>query len=366
MARITFGVFGYGRGHATRAAAILQTLKSKHELLIFAGDDAYNILSKDYTVYKLPTLTYKYKENGRISVAKTLTLNFFKIMELVFWGINLSKISKKIIDFHPDFIISDGDPVMAKISKINKIPRIQMDHFSALLYCSPDISGGDNLKFLRDKFIYNLLIGKPDKILVSSFYEGRVENPKVKVVPPVLRDEVFNYEPREGDHLLVYLNKGKHQFLAHVELALVETKRKVTVYGTGKLGVKENIIYKNISDEEFLSDMSSCKAIISTAGNQLIGEAVYFKKPILVIPEDSVEQRVNASELAKLGIGLQSTLEDFSADTINQFLKNYNFYRLRIEQMNSDGREVTIKEINKFAESLRTKPKLSGKLVLNN
>jgi UDP:flavonoid glycosyltransferase YjiC (YdhE family) len=38
--RIAHGVFGYGRGHATRAAAVLPELETRHEVRIFAGGDA--------------------------------------------------------------------------------------------------------------------------------------------------------------------------------------------------------------------------------------------------------------------------------------------------------------------------------------
>jgi hypothetical protein len=47
----------------------------------------------------------------------------------------------------------------------------------------------------------------------------------------------------------------------------------------------------------FLEDLAGCRAVISTAGNQLIGVALYLCKPVCVMPEacvECVEQRLNA------------------------------------------------------------------------
>jgi hypothetical protein len=35
--RILYGVFGYGRGHATRALSVLPELMERHEVTVLAG-----------------------------------------------------------------------------------------------------------------------------------------------------------------------------------------------------------------------------------------------------------------------------------------------------------------------------------------
>ena len=45
-------------------------------------------------------------------------------------------------------------------------------------------------------------------------------------------------------------------------------------------------------------------AVVSTAGNQLVGEALYLGKPVLVMPERvNFEQAINAHYLEQSGAG---------------------------------------------------------------
>jgi len=54
--RIVYGIHGYGRGHSSRALAVLPELAARHELLILAGGDAREALRADYSVVPIPTL----------------------------------------------------------------------------------------------------------------------------------------------------------------------------------------------------------------------------------------------------------------------------------------------------------------------
>lgn len=62
--RILYGVFGYGRGHATRALSVLPELRERHEVLLLAGGDAYDAIAPEHPVVRVPTLRYEYATNG--------------------------------------------------------------------------------------------------------------------------------------------------------------------------------------------------------------------------------------------------------------------------------------------------------------
>ncbi len=53
--RILYGVFGYGRGHATRALSILPELRERHEVVVLAGGDAYDAIAPDHPVVRILT-----------------------------------------------------------------------------------------------------------------------------------------------------------------------------------------------------------------------------------------------------------------------------------------------------------------------
>jgi hypothetical protein len=88
----------------------------------------------------------------------------------------------------------------------------------------------------------------------------------MRLVGPMLRDDVHRYKPVVGDHILAYLNKANHQMTPSVEKALQELDMEVRLYGTGTEGRRGNIVLRPYSTEGFLEDLSTCRAVIATAG----------------------------------------------------------------------------------------------------
>src|SRR5262245_41809558 len=58
--RLLYGVHGYGRGHATRSMAVLPHLAARHQVFVVAGGDAYQAISPDFPVVRIPTLGFAY------------------------------------------------------------------------------------------------------------------------------------------------------------------------------------------------------------------------------------------------------------------------------------------------------------------
>lgn len=82
------------------------------------------------------------------------------------------------------------------------------------------------------------------------------------------------------------------------------TRREVRMYGLGAQPRRGNLVFRDIDEHRFLEDLATCDAMISTAGNQLVGEALYLAKPVLVLPEArNFEQYINAHFLARSGAG---------------------------------------------------------------
>ena len=73
-----------------------------------------------------------------------------------------------------------------------------------------------------------------------------------------------------------------------------------------------------------MRDLASSFAVVSTAGNQLVGECIHFRKPLLVTPENCLEQHVNASAVARLGIGRAVAAAELDAGVMRRFLQQRN------------------------------------------
>lgn len=94
--RILYGVHGYGRGHAARAQAVLPELMKRYDVRVLAGDDAYDQLSGDYDVVRIPVLRYYHGPNNRRSLWQTLRRNVPVIVDLLSDGAACRMVCDKV------------------------------------------------------------------------------------------------------------------------------------------------------------------------------------------------------------------------------------------------------------------------------
>ena len=350
--RIVYGVFGYGRGHATRALSVLPELRKRHDVVILAGGDAYDSIAPHYPVIRVPTLRYGYSAEGRRSLSRTLGENLRHLSDVVIGGEGFGEVARVLRDVNPGVAICDAEPWTHAAAARLGIPRISFDHFGILAYCRPPIPWGDRLRSFRDVSAYRALMGKPDRIIVSSFYDGGATDSRIRFVGPLLRPEVLRASPTLGDHLLVYLNRGAYQFTPRVELALRSLQIPVVLYGTPRRGTDGLFSFREPGNESFIRDLASCRSVFSTAGNQLVGEAIWFNKPMLVMPEHTVEQRLNAAAVERLGIGVQVSHTQIDGPTVQRFLDSEEVFRKSMRHALRDGRAEAIVALEAFAREL--------------
>jgi UDP-N-acetylglucosamine:LPS N-acetylglucosamine transferase len=99
--------------------------------------------------------------------------------------------------------------------------------------------------------------------------------------------------------------------------------------------------YRGIADDPFVQDLATCECLITTAGNQLIGEAFSLGKPVLAIPEPgNFEQQLNAWLVTDSQGGWSTTFEQLSPHWIEQFFVALPHLRARIAGMNVCGNEA--------------------------
>jgi uncharacterized protein (TIGR00661 family) len=351
--RILYGVFGYGRGHATRALSVLPELMEMHDVTVLAGGDAYDALAPELPVTRVPTLRYEYGADGKRSLSRTLSENLKHVADVLFAGRDYREVERLVRELRPDVALCDAEPWTHAAAARLKVPRISFDHYGILAYCGPRIPWGDRLRSLRDIWAYRALMGRPDRIIVSSFYEGERHDARIRFVGPLLRREVLARRGTDGDHLLVYLNRGRWQLTPRIEEGLRSLGCPAVVYGTSRVGEDGPLSFRPPSNEGFLDDLASCRAVFSTAGNQLVGEALWFGKPMLVTPENTVEQRLNAAAVQSLGIGRRIDHDAVDGSAFRRFLGEVSGYRETMRHAVRDGRAEALAAIEAFARELR-------------
>jgi uncharacterized protein (TIGR00661 family) len=330
----------------------LPELRKRHDVLLLAGGDAHDALAPEHPAVRVPTLRYEYGRNGKRSISRTLGENLKHVADLVGGGSSYREVERMMRDFRPHVALCDAEPWSHAAAARLRVPRISFDHFGVLAYCRPPIPWHDRVRSLRDVFAYRCLMGRPDRVIVSSFYGGRAHDHRIRFVGPLLRPEVLARRPTRGDHVLVYLNRGAWQLTPHIEASLRALPMPVVVYGTGRSGSDANLTFRPASNGPFLDDLAACRAVFSTAGNQLVGEALWFGKPMLVTPENTVEQRLNAAAVERLGIGQQVRHEDVDARLLARFLASVDHYRRTMRPALCDGRAEALSAIEGFTREL--------------
>ncbi len=349
--RIVYGVFGYGRGHATRAMSVLPEIAKRHQVLLLAGGDAQEALAPVHPVIPIPTLRYAYA-GSKLSAPETLRQNLSVVSDLLSCGEELQRVTDLLAAFKPHVAICDVDPFTHRAAARLGVPRISFDHFGILAYCRPHVPLRHRLAASRDVLAYRLLVGRPERAIVSSFYSAPPVRPGVRCVGPLLRDELFAVKAQRGDELLVYLNQGRHQYTPQMERALRALGIPALIYGTGEEGTDGSIAYRRTDNRRFIEDMARCRALVCTAGNQIVGEALHLGKPLLVLPEESTEQRVNACAVERLGIGEQVSFEQLDAGALRRFLSRTERYVERARWLARDGRREVVDTLERFAAEL--------------
>jgi uncharacterized protein (TIGR00661 family) len=349
--RILYGVHGYGLGHATRASSVISRLSARHQILLLAGGDARAALEPVHPVYPIPSLGYVHR-GAKVSPLETLARNAPGFLDALAGGPTRRLVEGLIGAFKPDLVISDAEIFTHRAAARLGVPRIGFDHFGVLAHASPPAPAGRAVHLAAAAAFYRLMMGQPDRAIVSSFYDAPARRPGVAFVPTLLRPEVLAATPARGDHLLVYLNRARHQLTARIERALQALDVPSRLYGAGREGAEGRITYRRVDPLRFVEDLASCRAIFSTAGNQLVGEAMHLGKALLVAPDDSTEQHVNADAVTRLGIGRQVSRDGVDEAALRSFLEQADTFAARARRLARDGTDAAVETIERFAAEL--------------
>jgi uncharacterized protein (TIGR00661 family) len=330
MANIFYSVMGECRGHATRARALTEALRQQHRVVLFAGGDAFSFLAplnrgSEVAVHEIPSLRFAYRSRGRVNLPATACaiLRFAAGMR----G-EVKRLTAELRSEQPDLVITDFEPLLPRAAEKVGIPYLSFDHQHFLI--ENDLSSLPRslrwkLSLLRPGV--NLMYRRQAATIVSSFYAPGIlpSARKVFQVRSMIRPELAQRAPTIGEHVLVYLRRSTPDAVLDV---LARLPHEFRVYGRGEQVARGNLEFRAISESGFLHDLISAKAVVSAAGNQLLGECLYLGKPVFALPETGQdEQRINAHFLEQSGCGLWCPPEQFQAQHAQSFFAALDQFR---------------------------------------
>lgn len=329
--RIIYGVSGEGFGHSSRAREMISHLiKKGHEVLVITYGQAYPILSKLFKTLKIEGIHLKFRKEG-LSLSETIKHNIPGVIK----NIKTGKIRDKTIkEFNPDMAITDYEPTTALIAYKFKIPLISIDNQHRLTHLKLKIPKEYTKDYLIAKTATALNPPKADYYIILSFAKIRPNAKNAKVVSPMLRRIILDSRPKKKNFILVYQTKPDKNLLS----ILKKIPENFIVYGYNVEKKDKNLIFKK-AGEHFVRDLSSCKAVIASAGFSLMSEALYLKKPYFAIPlKGQFEQTLNALFLKRAGFGEFS--ENPSEKELNNFISSIKTYGKKISGYKTKSNEA--------------------------
>lgn len=325
MSKIAISLCGEGRGHATRIATLLERLEHDHDVLVYTSADALEFMRGRFgpghprvRVEEIPGIVFQYT-GGRLDVMRSITTGLdYQARHL---GPLVDRMMEELEDFAADLAITDFEPALPRAASRIGIPLMSVDHQHFLLAYDLDAlpRGLQWNAWLMSHAVWMYVTEAVDTV-VSAFFRPPLRHgwEHVLQVGPLLRREVTAAEPRDDSFVLSYLRR--HTPFSAID-SLAECGLPVRVYGLGERETVGRVSFHAIDERRFVEDLASCRALVSAAGNQLIGEALHLGKPLLVLPERAhAEQLMNSHFLAAMGCGEFCVLEEVTRDRVRTFL----------------------------------------------
>ena len=296
--RILYGVQTTGRGHLTRARPMVAALKARgHDVrILFSGPpldpEWLDPVFEPHTVRRGLTFVTR---RGRISHLATMLQLRFGEMERDIYAFDTAGL---------DLIVTDYEPVTARIGWLRDIPTIGIGHLYAFAHRSVPVAGLN---------LFNRMVMKcfaPASIPLGLHWH-HFDRP---ILPPTVSLDEFRRPSDgegggdgdgdgDGEHILVYM---PFESVAEVvgTLNAVRGHRFRFYCRVGTPREEGNVELRPLNRAAFVADLLACRGVIANTGFTFISEALHLGRKILTKPlTQQTEQESNALALERLGLG---------------------------------------------------------------
>ncbi|NIM89942.1 MAG: teichoic acid biosynthesis protein [Candidatus Aminicenantes bacterium] len=351
MSKIFYTLSGEGRGHAARVRAVIEELRKNHEVTIYTSAYAYQLLTPVYRhteveVRYIPCLHFHYGTQKKLNYWKTGWHGLRFITHLPHL---VHKLQEDIETEMPDLIITDYEPALPRAARRCGVPFISLNHQHFLL--TYDLNSlPRHLKRhvgLMAMVVRSYYSGQAETI-VSSFYFPplKPECKNVTQIGVLLCPEIVQATTEQGRHIVAYLRRFASLSVLN---AFEKCGCEIHIYGLGAQPSRGSLRFFGADKFRFVEDLATSRALISTAGNQLVGEAIFLGKPVLAMPEcGNFEQKINAYFLEKLNAGVAVEMEHLTTAHILKFLESLDKFCPKIDRRRLYGNPMALGIINRY------------------
>ena len=343
MANILYGVNGEGAGHSTRAKEVLSHLVAQgHKVVVASFDRGLRNLQSDFDVLEIFGFRFAYV-NNRVRYKRTVAKNLLIVPQA---AKSLTHLKHLVDERHINLVITDFEPLTCHVGHKKGLPVISIDN----QHCLTNAVVSYPKQYRRDaaaaKLVTRLMTPRADAYLVISFFTAPIRKRNTFLFPPLLRREILEAKPTEGDPVIVYVTSP-----APALAKLLQSVRcRFVAYGFGREGEDGNILYKKPSLDGFFADLVSARAVVANSGFSLVTEALHLGKPYLAVPvTHQFEQIFNAYWLEKSEYG--AYWDVLNRERIEAFLYNIPHYRKALTQYPKQGNGALLAKLDALIAS---------------
>ncbi|EON74792.1 hypothetical protein ADIS_4763 [Lunatimonas lonarensis] len=335
--RFLFIIQGEGRGHMTQAIAM-------YDLLTKAGHQVNQVVIGSSKRRKIPPFVLRRfncpiellespnfvsdQSNKSVNIRKTIWHN---TKALPTYLNSLQRLHCLVSDVNPEVILNFYD-FLAGVYQAFFRPRslfVCIGH--QYLTDHSSFPWAKNRRFAKQLFLLANNItswGCYQRIALSlRSLKPEDSSGELLIWPPLLRGEIQAKEPIDGDFLLVYVvNPGYIDDI--VRMGRSNPNLKMEVFSDGMNQnlsglIPANVRFHPLDDRNFIEKLAGCRALVCTAGFESICEALFLKKPVMVVPvAGQYEQACNALDMEIAGAGIWR--ETFDLQPFLDYLESDN------------------------------------------
>jgi uncharacterized protein (TIGR00661 family) len=332
MANILYGVNGEGAGHSTRAKEVLTHLVARgHTVHVTSFDRGLRNLQGDFDATEIYGFRFSYV-NNRVRYKRTIVKNLITVPQA---AKSLARLNDLVDEWKIDLVITDFEPLTCHVGHKRGLPVISIDN----QHCLTNAVVSYPKQYRRDA-------AAASAYFVISFFTAPVKKRNTFLFPPLLRQEILNATPTEGDHILVYVTSPAPA-LAKL---LSSVRCRFIAYGFGREGTEGNILFKKPSLDGFFADLVNARAVVANSGFSLVTEALHLGKPYLAVPvKHQFEQVFNAYWLQKSNYG--AYWEELNKERVEAFLYNLPHYRESLALYPRQGNAALLAKLDALISS---------------
>ena len=202
MAHILYGVNGEGAGHSTRAKEVLTHLRKQgHTLHVASFDRGMRNLSDQFEVTEVFGFRIAYV-NNRVRYKRTLANNLLTMRQA---AKSVHQLKHLMTTWKIDLVITDFEPLSCHVGHRMGLPVISIDNQHCLTNAAVSYPRQYRSDAAAAKLVTRLMTPHADAYLVISFFTAPVQKRNTFLFPPLLRQEILEATPTQGEHVLVYV-----------------------------------------------------------------------------------------------------------------------------------------------------------------